>query len=343
MALEKLLNGIIRTSKMNFYKNKNVLVTGGTGMIGIPLVKKLLKLGSKVTIVSLDDKKLAPTGTKFIKSDLREFKNCMRVCNNKDYVFHLAGIKGSPLVTKTKPASFFVPTLTFSVNMMEAARRNKVKRYLLTSSVGVYGPKEIFKENDVWKSFPSENDRFAGWAKRMCELQAQAYQIEYNWKDISIVRPANVYGPYDNFDTDNAMVIPSLINKATTSKKFLEIWGDGEAVRDFVYSEDVAEAMIYILKKGFNKPVNIGSGKGYKIKKIAEIISKNVKNGPLKLKFDLSKPSGDNKRLMDTKILKNLGFRKKMNIEKNIINTLKWFENYKNKNYKKYNSFKEQK
>ncbi len=328
---------------MKFYKNKKVLVTGGTGMIGIPLVKKLLNLGSVVTVVSLDDKRLAPKGVKFIKSDLREFKNCLKVCKNQDYVFHLAGVKGSPLVTKTKPASFFVPTLTFSVNMMEAARINKVKRYLLTSSIGVYGPSKIFKEENVWNSFPSNNDKFAGWAKRMCELQAEAYQIEHNWNKISIVRPANVYGPYDNFDEENSMVIPSLINKATKSKNNLKIWGDGEGIRDFVFSEDVAEAMILVLKKGYNKPVNIGSGKGYKIKHIAKIISENIQGGPLKLKFDLSKPSGDKMRIMDTKKLKNLGFSKKMNLEKNIIKTIKWFENKNTKSYKKYNSFKEKK
>ena len=89
------------------------------------------------------------------------------------------------------PASFFIPTLMFSVNMMEAARQCNVERYLFTSSIGVYEPKDIFNEDDVWSSFPSENDRFAGWAKRIGELQAQAYEIQYGWDKISIVRPAN--------------------------------------------------------------------------------------------------------------------------------------------------------
>ena len=118
--------------------------------------------------------------------------------------------------------------------MMEAARRNKVKRFLFTSSIGVYAKSKIFNEDDVWKTFPSENDKFAGWAKRLCELQAEAYAIQYGWDGISIIRPANVYGPYDNFDTNNAMVIPSLIKKVTTSKKKLDVWGDGSTVRDFI-------------------------------------------------------------------------------------------------------------
>ena len=110
-------------------------------------------------------------------------------------------------MTIKKPASFLVPTVTFTFNMMEAARRCGVKRFLLTSSIGVYAKSKIFNEDSVWKTFPSENDKFAGWAKRLCELQAEAYKIQYGWDAISIIRPANVYGPYDNFDTKNAMVI----------------------------------------------------------------------------------------------------------------------------------------
>jgi nucleoside-diphosphate-sugar epimerase len=98
----------------------------------------------------------------------------MAVAEGCEIVFQLAGVKGSPAMTATRPASFFVPTITFNTNMMEAARRQGVQRYLFTSSIGVYAPSEVFFEDDVWKTFPSPNDRFAGWAKRMGELQARA-------------------------------------------------------------------------------------------------------------------------------------------------------------------------
>ena len=209
---------------MNFFRNKKVLVTGGTGMIGIPLVEKLLTKKAKVTIVSLDNKERCPKGSIFQRKDLRNISNCMSVCKNKDIVFHLAGIKGSPIMASEKPASFLYPTLSFSLNMLEAARLNKVKHYLFTSSVGVYSPAKFFYEEDVWKTMPSKNDWYAGWAKRICELQVEAYQKEYNFKNISIIRPANVYGPNDNFDVKNAMVIPSLINKATQNNKSFEVW-----------------------------------------------------------------------------------------------------------------------
>ena len=205
----------------NSITNKKILVTGGTGMIGIPLVNELIKAGASVTVASLDNKKLSNPNARFLKLDLREKKNCIKVCDNQEIVFHLAGVKGSPLMTNKKPASFLVPTVTFSMNMMESARICGVEKYLFTSSIGVYANAEKFNEDSVWKTFPSKNDRFAGWGKRICELQAEAYKIEYNWNKISIVRPANVYGPYDNFDVRNAMVIPSLIQKAVSSKKIL--------------------------------------------------------------------------------------------------------------------------
>lgn len=325
---------------INFYKNKKILVTGGTGLIGMPLVKKLIKFGAIVSIVSLDEKPKIKGKFNFFRSDLRELKNCINLCKGKDIVFHLAGVKGSPLMTKRKPASFLVPTVTFTFNMMEAARRCKVKRFLLTSSIGVYAPSKIFKENSVWKTFPSDNDRFAGWAKRLCELQAEAYKIQYNWNSISIIRPANVYGPYDNFDTKNAMVIPSLIKKVLKSKKKLDVWGDGSPIRDFIFSEDVADAMILAVYKKINFPINVGSGKGITIKSLVETIVKSSKKNNIKINWQTNKPSGDSKRLMDIKKATDIGFKPKTSLRDGINKTIEWFINSKVKN-RRYNSFTE--
>ena len=323
----------------NFYKKKKVLVTGGTGLIGRQLVDILLSYGSKVSVVSLDSPINLSNKVKFIKKDLRVFDNCLKVCKGIDFVFHLAGVKGSPDMTLKKPASFMIPTLLFSINMMEAARRQNVKRYLFTSSIGVYANNKILKEDDVWKTFPSNKDYIPGWTKRICELQAEALKIQYSFKNISIVRPANVYGPYDNFDENNAMVIPSLINRALRSKKYLNVWGDGSAIRDFIYSSDVAKGMIIAVYKGINKPINLGSGKGVTIKTIAELISKTVPNGPLEIIWDKSKPSGDKIRLMDITRAKKIGFKTEIDISSGINNTINWYIN--SKKHKRYNAFTE--
>ena len=324
---------------MNFYKNKKVLVTGGTGLIGRPLVEMLVDLSADVTVVSLDDSSCAPDSVTFTQMDLREFSNCMEVCKGQDIVFHLAGVKGSPAMTAKRPASFFVPIITFNTNMMEAARRCCMERYLYTSSVGVYSPAEVFYEDDVWKTFPSPNDRFAGWAKRMGELQAEAYKIEYGWDKISIVRPANVYGPYDNFDPNNAMVIPSLIKRAVDGENPLAVWGDGSPIRDFIHAKDVARGMLLAVEKEVNEAINLGSGTGVTIKEIAELVVANVPGRPIEIVWDTSKPRGDAKRIMDMKRAKSYGFETRISIEDGIKETIQWYVESHGKVGKRYNAF----
>lgn len=326
---------------MSFYRNKSVLVTGGTGLIGRPLVEMLVEQGANVTVVSLDDPSRAPAGVTFKRADLREFSSCLAACDNQEIVFQLAGVKGSPAMTAKRPASFFVPTITFSINMMEAARRAGAERFMFTSSVGVYSPAEVFYEDDVWKTFPSPNDRFAGWAKRMGELQAQAYQIEYDWDKISIVRPANVYGPYDNFDPANAMVIPSLIRRAIDGERPLTVWGDGSPIRDFIHAKDVARGMMLAVEMGINEPINLGSGTGVTIKQIAEIVAANVPGAPIDIVWDTSKPSGDAKRLMDMAKANSYGFHPEISIEDGIKETIAWYLNNSTNAGDRYNAFTE--
>lgn len=325
---------------MNFYKNKKVLVTGGTGLIGIPLVELLIKQGAEVRIASLDDPSRAHPKAEFYRVNLMQFENCVKICDEMDFVFHLAGIKGSPAMTARKPASFFVPTITFNTNMMEAARQCGVERYLYTSTIGVYAPAEIFHEEDVWKTFPSENDKFAGWAKRMGELQAEAYKIEYSWGNVAIVRPANAYGPYDNFDPNNAMVIPSLIRRVLDGENPLVVWGDGSSIRDFIHAKDVARGMLLALEKGVGQTINLGSGVGVTIKEIVEIIINNMKIKP-KVVWDSSKPSGDRKRVMDTSRARAIGFQPIIPIDKGIKEVMDWYQENRNIANKRYNVFTE--
>ena len=324
---------------MKYYRGKNILVTGGSGMIGQALCHKLVELGSNVTVASLDMRDHVPNGVKFVQTDLRNIDNCHDVVRGVEVVFHLAGVKGSPKMTAERPASFFVPTLQFSLNMMEAARRAGVDRYLLTSSIGVYEPSNRFLEETVWKTFPSPNDRFAGWAKRMCELQAEAYKIEYGWDNISIVRPANVYGPFDNFDPGSAMVIPSLISRAINDSGPLKVWGDGSAIRDFIHADDVADGMLCCVANNINEPVNLGSGERASIKNVAEAIADYLDK---EIVWDTSKPSGDAVRLMDTNRAESYGIKPKIDLVDGIRGTIDWYKDNNRISKSRYNSFTEQ-
>jgi GDP-L-fucose synthase len=320
------------------FRGKKILVTGGTGLIGAPLVKKLIENeGAKVRVVSLDDPSRCHPDAEFMRLDLRELSQCLEACKGQEIIFHLAGIKGSPAMCAQKPASFFYPTISFNTNMLEAARQSGASHYLFTSSVGVYGPAEVFREDDVWTTFPSENDKFAGWAKRMGELQIEAYRKEYNWNNTFIVRPANVYGPLDNFSSDNAMVIPSLIRKFHESKDTVSCWGDGSPIRDFIFSEDVAEGMLQVMRSGTQLPVNLGSGTGVTIRELAETVSSLM--GNKKIEWDISKPAGDKKRLMDMTRAHSIGFSPSTDLRTGLQKTIQWFLANQTELDKRYNVF----
>ena len=322
---------------------KKILVTGGTGMIGRALVDKLLQRNCEITIASIDKPKNSDKllkSTEFIFCDLRNFQDTQKLAKNKDVIFHLAGIKGSPKMTAEKPSTFFTNTLMFNLNMMEAARIAGAQRYLFTSSVGVYSPSNVFVEDDVWKTFPSENDRFAGYAKRMGELQATANALEYGWNAVSIVRPANVYGPFDNFDSATGMVIPSLISRFASDENPIKIWGDGTAVRDFIYCDDVADGMIEVIEKNYTLPINLGSGTGTRISEIAAILKDIFPNK--EFKWDTKMPKGDDVRIMDTTRAESIGIKNKIDIKHGLIKTAEWYLNNNSLADERYNAFKEE-
>ena len=319
------------------FKDQKVLVTGGGGMIGRSLVKLLLDRGANITIADLTKPTDLPEGVEHVQVDLRFFDNCLDICKGKDYVFHLAGVKGSPKMCAEQPVDFMVPMLQFNTNMMQAAFDANVKWYLYTSSVGVYAPAEVFVEDTVWNTMPSPNDRFAGWAKRMGELQAEAYGIQYGKKNISIVRPANVYGAYDNFNPANAMVVPSLIRKAQEND-VLEVWGDGSQIRDFIHADDVALGMIYAVEKQITEPINLGSGKGYSIKEVVDMVVKHS-DKDLEVKWLTDKPGGDAIRLFDMTRAKSYGFDISVSLDEGIKKTTEWFLNNKETLDKRYNAF----
>lgn len=303
------------------FKNKNVLVTGGAGMIGRELVTMLLKKEANVFVADLKKPHDMKDKVTFVNVDLREYSSCLKICKNMDYVFNLVGIKCSPRVCIEEPAKIMGPMMQFNTNMLEAAMQNNVKWYLYTSTVGVYQPAEVLKEDDVWKTQPSKNDWFGGWAKRMGELQCLAYQKQYGEGKCSIVRPANVYGSHDNFDLDSAMVVPSLIRKAFSNNK-LHVWGDGSAIRDFIHARDVARGMIFAVENKITEPLNLGSGDEISIKRIAEAVSREA---GVEIEWDTSKPTGDPRRVFDMTKAKSYGFTPEISIEDGIKETIEWY------------------
>jgi GDP-L-fucose synthase len=317
--------------------NKRVLITGGTGMVGRALVELLKKRNCDITIASLDDSDRVPEGVRWIYCDLTDINECERAVKGQELVFHLAGVKGSPKLTQTHPASFLVPMLMFNTNLLEAARREGVEWTLYTSSVGVYAQAEVFHEDEMWDRLPSPNDFHAGLAKRMGELQLDAYKTQYNLHNFSIVRPVNIYGKFDNFNPDTSMVVPSLIRRASESKERLVVWGDGSPVRDIVNSRDVASAMVFVVEKEISDPVNVGSGSGVSIKELAETVVKHCPN-KLTLEWDRDKPMGDPYRVASMNRLFSHGWKPTVSLDEGIKETTEWY--LENKQIGRYDVFK---
>jgi len=319
------------------FKGRNVLVTGGTGLIGRQIVQLLADAEANVRIVSLD-KIIIHDKAEHVQGDLTDFSFCKEITKDMDDVFHVAGIKGSVNVTINKPASHFVPALMFNTNVLEACRINKVARVVYTSSIGAYASAEIFKESENEDGPPM--DFYAGWAKRMAEFQIKAYRIQYGMKNFSVVRPCNVYGPGDNFDPDNAMVIPSLMYRIKNGERPLKVWGNGQTIRDFAFSRDVAEGVILTLYYGTGDYpyLNLGSGIGITIKQLVETLRSFI---DFEYEFDVTKSSGFPKRVMDISLAKKIiHYNPSTKLVDGLKITWEWFCSNPNEYLKKKNYFK---
>lgn len=319
------------------FAGTKALVTGGTGLVGRQVVRLLLEAGAEVTSVSLDEVQPTP-GARYVHGDLSDFALCRTLVADMDFVFHIAGIKGSIEVTKTRPSSFFVPLIMMNTNVLEACRLEGVKRVVYTSSIGAYTSGEVLTEGDQIESGPPM-DTFPGWAKRMAELQVEAYRIQYGLENFAVVRLCNVYGPGDNFDPANAMVIPSLIHRIHSGEDPVVVWGDGSPVRDFAYSEDVAEGVLLALYHGTSPGfVNLASGVGYSV---AELVDTLARVRPFNYKFDTSKPAGFPKRVMDIRRARErLGYQPSVSLEEGLRLTWDWYEENKSEHLGKQNYFR---
>jgi GDP-L-fucose synthase len=330
---------MIKQEVLNKFTGTSCLVTGGTGLIGREVVRMLCDAEASVRIVSLDAVTVDPRA-EHVLADLADFGLCKEITREMDYVFHLAGIKGSISVTTSRPASFFVPLIMMNTNMLEACRLNRVRTVVYTSSIGAYPSAEVFRESDEDSGPPM--DMFPGWAKRMAEMQISAYRIQYGLTNFSVVRPCNVYGPGDNFDPENAMVIPTLMHRIASKEDPVVVWGDGSAVRDFAYSRDVAEGVLLASyhATGRHPFVNLGSGTGYSIKELVETLHQFL---DFTHEFDTTKPAGFPRRVMDISLAREaIDYSPSTPLLDGLKETWGWYMDNKDEYLKKKNYFTEE-
>lgn len=311
------------------YEGKNVLVTGGTGMIGSHLVDLLLKRGANVRIVvhSRHLPKKLKIG-EIIRGDLTKQNICVKAVKDMDYVFHLAAFVGGVGRNAAHPASMFTPNILMNTQMLEVARLEDVERYLYTSSACIYpGNLDFFVEEKGWDAPPEPTNASYGWVKRMGELQARAYSEEYNMK-IAIVRPTNAYGPRDNFDLETSHVVPALIRKAVERRDPFVIWGTGESTRDLIHAKDISRGMLLALENyAVADPVNLATGRSIKIKDLAYLILKLSEYENARVIFDKNKPTGQVVRRVSTaKAKEKIGFVAQISLEEGLKKTIDWYK-----------------
>jgi GDP-L-fucose synthase len=320
-----------------FLSKKKVLVSGGAGFIGSYVTEMLLDIGAKVAVADSLDRRDAKNieglmpDIEYFRADLRDFNDCLKITKNKEVVLNFAAQVGGINFNKLHPGTIFRNNVLISTNMLEAARLNKVERFLVVSSACVYPRfcKIPTPETEGFIGSPEPTNDGYGWAKRMAEFQAEAYYREFGMK-ISIVRPYNTYGPRDCFDIEKAHVIPSLIYRVFNNENPLSVWGDGEQSRSFLYATDFAKgALMAVERYPLCDPLNLGSEEEIKISDLVKLIIR-ISGKDIKVVFDLSKPAGQPRRKCDvSKAREKIGFEAKVKLEEGVRNTIDWYLKHK--------------
>lgn len=297
--------------------NCKILITGGHGLVGRALSEELHQQGYE-HVIALDRKTCDLT-------NFEDVKNCFRQIK-PDVVFHLAasvyGIGGN---TKNR-ASIYLDNILMNTHVIEASHQCKAKKIVAMGTVAAYSEPKItpIKEEHIWNGAPHGSESSYGHAKRAMLAQLLAYQENYGM-DFAYVISTNLYGCYDKFDTETGHVIPSLIRKFYEAKKNqtgVNIWGDGRAERDFLYSKDMARALILIMNH-HQGPINVASGSKTKIKDIVTLLSDyfNMDN----ISWDHQMPNGRQFCEIELTRLKKIGFKPLYTIESGMKETLDWF------------------
>jgi GDP-L-fucose synthase len=240
-----------------------------------------------------------------------------------EVVFNCFGIKGSPVRAKEKPVDFLYPSFKINTEIINQCAKDNIW-LIFMSSVGVYAPAEKFIEEDVWKTLPGEADWFPSWSKRMGEILLEAYRIQYNYHNWAIIRPANIFGEYDDFSGKGTVIASTIKKIVEANGNTIEAWGDGSPIRDFVYAGDVADAVLDLYKRKLHTTINFGAGEEITIKQMIEFLIR-VSGKNLTIDWNTSKPNGDLRRQMDTEKQKSIGLLPKLGFEKALEKTYEYY------------------
>jgi GDP-L-fucose synthase len=308
-----------RVPDPNFWKGKDVVVTGGAGFLGKPTVRMLSELGASVR---------APRSA---EHDLTDPVACRDALGGADVVVHLAANVGGIGFNRRNPGPLARDNTAMGLNVFEACRQLGVGKLVAACSVCAY-PKHTpvpFKEDDLWNGYPEESNAPYGLAKKMLIVLSDAYRRQYGLNSCVPVI-ANLYGPEDNFDLEDSHVIAAMINKYVSAvdneSPQVVLWGTGEPSREFLYVDDAARAMILAGEHAdFSEPFNVGTGVETKIRDLAELVAEATAFSGETV-WDTSQPDGQPVRYLDvSRAEERIGFCAQVALDEGLSRTVDSF------------------
>jgi len=298
---------------------KKLLILGSTGMLGSS-VFRLTKDHFKVLAPNRSDLDL------FDKKKVENYFNKIKPY----YVINCAAKVGGIYANSTYPADFIYENLTMQNNIIFACHVHKIKKLVFLGSACIYPRdcKQPIKEKYLLTAPLEKTNEYYAIAKIAGLKMIEAFNKQYNHNFISIM-PSNIYGINDNFHPKNSHVISALIEKTykafKKNKKSIKLWGSGKALRDFLYVDDVARAILLLLKKhNKNEIINVGSGKEISIKLLSELICQII-GYKGRVMFDQSSPDGTPRKLLDISKIKAIGWKPTISLKDGLKKTIEWY------------------
>ena len=300
---------------------KRVWVAGHRGMVGAACVRRLASEDCEILIATREE------------ADLRrqeETEEWVRMAK-PDVVIVAAATVGGILANSTRPAEFLYDNLAIETNLIEAARKAGIAKLLFLGSSCIY-PKlaEQPMREDALLTGPLEpTNEWYAIAKIAGIKLCQAYRRQHGCDFISAM-PTNLYGPGDNFDLQSSHVVPALIRKIDAAKQTgadsVEIWGSGKPKREFLHVDDLADALVHLLKHYSGEShINVGTGSDVTIAELAETISRVI-DWRGRFVYDASKPDGTPRKLLDVSLLASLGWRARTDLETGLRDAYAWYK-----------------
>ena len=298
--------------------NSKIFVAGHKGLVGSAIVRNLKEKGF-TNILTVDRNQVDLTDLTAVKMFF--------LLEQPEYVFMAAAKVGGILANRDYPADFIYDNLMIQSNIISCAAEAEVKKLLFLGSSCIYpkfAEQPITEDQLLSGHLESSNEAYAI-AKIAGIKMCQAYRKQYGFNAISLM-PTNLYGPNDNYDLDSSHVLPAMIRKFHEAKDKVTLWGDGSAMREFLYVDDLAEAAFKcMVDYDSEEIINVGTGKDTTIKELATTIA-DVVGFKGEIVWDTSKPNGTPRKVLNVDKIKSLGWEPKVGLREGIEKT---YELYK--------------